>query len=80
VFGIFASIAEFERKLIRDWVRSALAALKAKGKRLGRPRVVVDAPKIAVLRAQGRSWREITAETEISKWTQRAVCSLPKNV
>ena len=56
VFGIFASIAEFERELIRERVRSCIAAAKAKGKRFGRPRVVVDAPRIAALRAQGRSW------------------------
>jgi DNA invertase Pin-like site-specific DNA recombinase len=31
VFGIFASIAEFERELIRDRVRSGLVAAKAKG-------------------------------------------------
>ena len=35
VFGIFASIAEFERELIRDRVRSGIAAARAKGKRLG---------------------------------------------
>src|ERR1700731_3018344 len=45
VFGIFASIAEFERELIRDRVRSGLAAARSKGKRLGRPRVVVDLAK-----------------------------------
>jgi len=39
------------------------------GNVLGRPRVIVDAPRIAVLRAQGRSWREFTAETGISKGT-----------
>lgn len=66
VFGIFASIAEFERELIRDRVRSGLAAAKAKGKRLGRPHVVVDAARVAALRAQGRSWREITAETGLT--------------
>ncbi len=73
VFGIFASIAEFERELIRDRVRSGLAAAKAKGKRMGRPRVAVDARKIESLRRQGRSWAEITRETGISKGTaQRA--------
>ena len=36
-FGIFASIAQFERELIRDRVRSGLAAAKAKGKRLTQP-------------------------------------------
>jgi DNA invertase Pin-like site-specific DNA recombinase len=81
VFGIFASIAEFERELIRDRVRSGLAAARSKGKRLGRPRVVVDAVRIGMLRAQGRSWREITLDTGIAKGTaQRAVQNLPKSL
>ena len=46
VFGIFASIAEFERELIRERVRSGIAAAKAKGKRLGRPPVDVDPTRI----------------------------------
>jgi len=79
VFGIFASIAEFERELICDRVRSGLAAAKAKGKCVGRPRVAVDALRIASLRGQGRSWAEITQETGISKGTaQRAFFGLPK--
>ena len=78
VFGIFASIAEFERELIRDRVRSGLAAARAKGKPIGRPRVPVNALRIASLRGQGRSWAEITRETGISKGTaQRAVSGLP---
>src|SRR6516165_2915280 len=56
VFGIFASIAEFERELIRERVRSGLAAARAKGKRLGRPRVAVDVRRIATLRESGHSW------------------------
>ena len=82
VFGIFASIAEFERELLRARVRSGLASARAKGKHLGRPRVGVDSfSRIAALRAQGRSWAEICKELGVrSKGTaQRAVLSLPKN-
>lgn len=74
VFGIFASIAEFERELIRERVRSGLVAAKARGKRLGRPRVVVDRSKIASLRAQGRSWAAISKQLGVGKGTaQRAL-------
>jgi DNA invertase Pin-like site-specific DNA recombinase len=77
VFGIFASIAEFERELIRDRVRSGIALAKSRGKRLGRPRVVVDRPRIATLRKEGRSWSEICEALAISKGTaQRAVSFL----
>src|SRR5215472_9258359 len=69
VFGIFASIAEFERELIRDRVRSGIAAARSKGKRLGRPRVKVDAARIATLRASGLSWPKIAAELGVSVGT-----------
>ena len=65
VFGIFASIAEFERELIRDRVRSGIAAARSRGKRLGRHRTTVDAARIANLRAKGRSWRGIADELGI---------------
>jgi len=81
VFGIFASIAEFERELIRDRVKSGLALAKSRGKCLGRPRVNVDRLRIATLRNEGRSWAEICDVLGISKGTaQRAVLSLPKNL
>jgi DNA invertase Pin-like site-specific DNA recombinase len=80
VFGIFASIAEFERELIRDRVRSGLAAAKARGKRLGRPRIAVDVDRVAGLRAQGQSWASISEKLGIGKGTaQRAALRLPKN-
>ncbi len=69
VFGIFASIAEFERELIRDRVRSGLAAAKARGKQLGRPRVAVDELKIAELRSEGRGWKAIAAELGVGVGT-----------
>ena len=64
VFGIFASIAEFERELIRDRVRSGLALARSRGRQLGRPRIVVDASRAAFLRAQGCSWAAISAEMD----------------
>lgn len=69
VFGIFASIAEFERELIRDPVRSGLAAARARGKHLGRPRVTVDGLRIAELRAAGRGWKVIAAELGVGVGT-----------
>jgi DNA invertase Pin-like site-specific DNA recombinase len=59
VFGIFASIAEFERELIRDRVRSGIAAARAKGKKLGRPKLEVENLQIVSLRAEGLTLREI---------------------
>jgi DNA invertase Pin-like site-specific DNA recombinase len=72
VFGIMASLAEFERELIRERVRAGLEAAKARGKRLGRPRAGVDAARVAQLRDQGRSWREIAAELGVGVATARA--------
>lgn len=69
VFGIFASIAEFERELIRDRVKSGIARARLRGKKLGRPRVNVDAAKIAALRASGLSWPKIAAELGLSVGT-----------
>lgn len=80
-YQVISAFAEFERDCIRERVIAELRNARAKGKRLGRPRVVVNATRIALLRAQGRSWSEITAETGISKGTaQRALAGLPKNV
>src|ERR1700756_3433769 len=79
MFQIIGAMAEFERALIQERVRAGLRNAQAKGRRLGRPRVVVDALRIASLRAQGRSWAEIVAEVKVGKGTaQRAVAGLPK--
>jgi DNA invertase Pin-like site-specific DNA recombinase len=81
VIAIIATVAKQERVRISQRVRAGLDVARSKGRNLGRPKVVVDARQIAVLRNQGRSWREIVQETGLSKGTaQRAVRSLPKNV
>lgn len=81
LYQMLSAFAEFERDCIRERVRSGLRNARAKGKRLGRPRVNVDAARVISLRAHGRSWREITTEMAISKGSaQRALAGLPKNV
>jgi DNA invertase Pin-like site-specific DNA recombinase len=81
VFGIFASIAEFERELIRDRVKSGIAAARSKGKKLGRPMVSVDAARIAALRDSGASWSAITRQLGLSAGTaKRAYYNLSKNL
>ena len=67
VFTVLGAVAELERSLIVERVRAGLRNARAKGKRLGRPRVVLDAARIASLRAQGRSIREIAQELRCSR-------------
>jgi DNA invertase Pin-like site-specific DNA recombinase len=81
VIAIIATVAKQERVRISQRVRAGLDVARAKGTRLGRPKVVVDAVTIATLRAQGRSWRKIAEELSIGKGTaQRAIAGLPKIV
>jgi DNA invertase Pin-like site-specific DNA recombinase len=76
-FQIIGALAEFERSLIQERLRAGLRNAKAKGRKLGRPRVAVDSQKIAHLRAEGHSWSTIQQETGIAKGTaQRAFYSL----
>lgn len=80
VFTVLGAVAELERSLIAERVKAGLRNARAKGKQLGRPRVAVDSARIAALRAQGRSWREVCDEMELTRGTaQRAVQNLPKN-
>jgi DNA invertase Pin-like site-specific DNA recombinase len=67
VFTILGAVAELERSLIVERVRAGLRNARAKGKRLGRPRVAVDAARISRLRVQGCSIREIAEELGYSR-------------
>jgi putative DNA-invertase from lambdoid prophage Rac len=78
IAGVMASISQFERDLLRERVKSGLAAAKARGKILGRQKgqnVVADkvAPKVKKLRLQGQSIRQIALELGISKTTVQKV-------
>src|ERR1700687_2908836 len=69
VFTVLGAVAELERSLIAERVRAGLRNARAKGKRLGRPRVSVDAARIATLRASGLSWPKIADELGVSVGT-----------
>jgi DNA invertase Pin-like site-specific DNA recombinase len=73
VFTVLGAVAELERSLIVERVKAGLRNARAKGKRLGRPRKLVDAARIASLRAQGRSWREIAESLAIPMSTARTI-------
>lgn len=72
MFQIIGAMAEFERALIQERVRAGLRNARAKGRKLGRPRVAVDASEIARLRSQGASWRNISKQLGISIGTAYA--------
>lgn len=80
VFTVLGAVAELERSLIVERVRAGLRNARSKGKKLGRPRVAVDAARIASLWASGASWQTITRQLGISAGTaKRAFYSLSKN-
>jgi DNA invertase Pin-like site-specific DNA recombinase len=67
VFTVLGAVAELERSLIAERVRAGLRNARAKGKRLGRPRIRVDASQMARLRAEGRTVREIADALGVSR-------------
>ena len=71
---MLAGIAQFERDLLSERVKSGLAAARARGRKLGRqpgqrPKSDKLAPKVIELVADGRSYRWIARELGISKNT-----------
>jgi DNA invertase Pin-like site-specific DNA recombinase len=69
VFTVLGAVAELERSLIAERVRAGLRNARAKGKTLGRPRRVVDARRVASLRAQGLGWRAIAKQLGVGVGT-----------
>jgi DNA invertase Pin-like site-specific DNA recombinase len=69
VFTVLGAVSEGERNLIAERVRAGLRNARAKGKKLGRPKVEVDVAQVESLRASGASWRTIARTLGLSVGT-----------
>jgi DNA invertase Pin-like site-specific DNA recombinase len=69
VFTVLGAVAELERSLIVERVKAGLRNAKAKGKRLGRPRRLLDTKTIVALRIQGVGWKRIAADMGVGVGT-----------
>jgi putative DNA-invertase from lambdoid prophage Rac len=72
---ILASVAEFEREMIRERVCAGVRNAKRKGKQLGRKRVVFDRSKAIDMHQAGTSIREIAALLGVGVGTIHRTCS-----
>ena len=82
--GVLASLAEFERDLLRERVKSGLAAARARGQVLGRqagfrPKSDKFAPKVMKMVEAGQSYRQIAGELKIDKSTVMAIVRRARN-
>lgn len=83
IASVMASLAEFERDLIRERIKSGLEAARARGKRLGRqpgqrPKADRLTPKVLELIAAGHSYREVAREVRLSKNTVASIVKRSK--
>jgi putative DNA-invertase from lambdoid prophage Rac len=75
---ILASVAEFERELIRERVRAGIKSAKHKGKQLGRKRVVFDRSRAEEMHQAGATVREIAIALQVGRGTvQRFLAQKP---
>ena len=65
LFHIVGAVAQFERDLIVERVRAGMAHARAMGKRIGRPRAIIDVEAVSKLRERGQSLREIAVSLNI---------------
>lgn len=81
IFGIFASISEFERELIRERIKSGLDLAVAQGKTLGRPKTVckLNEEQVTQLKRdhfqKKQTLRELARKYGISLWRTHLLCA-----
>ncbi len=69
VFTFLGAVAEFERSIIAERVKSGMAAAKRRGIHCGRKALKLDLEKIQTLKQEGKSLRKIGSELNISAQT-----------
>ena len=69
--NVFASVAEYERELIRKRVRAGQARARAKGVKFGRRPRLVDVEDLCRRRAMGQGWRRIARAMKVPTSTLR---------
>lgn len=84
IANIMASLAEFESDVIRERVKSGMAAAKARGKKIGRQpgqRIKSDrlAPKVLNMVEEGHSYRTIAGKLNINKSTVTDIIKRHRN-
>jgi DNA invertase Pin-like site-specific DNA recombinase len=80
VYSVLACVAEFERELLRERVRSGLAQARRNGKRLGRPPLrVLTLEEVNTLRTERartkKSYRELSRKFGVSVFTVHSLCA-----
>jgi len=66
LLNILASVAEFEREIIRERTVAGLARAREMGRQLGRPKKVFRRDLVEGLRLKGKSWRKIAVLLGVS--------------
>jgi DNA invertase Pin-like site-specific DNA recombinase len=73
IFNIFATLAQFERRLIQERTQAGLKAARARGKKGGRPKISPNNPKVQMAKKMSKnlsiSVGEICSTLKISRAT-----------
>ena len=81
-FQVLGAVAEFEREMLRERVRSGMAAAKRAGKRIGRPALrhfsTKEIERVRSLRAEGRSVRQLAKELGTTQWMIAKLSATPR--
>lgn len=68
---LLGMLAEWERELISERTKDALAMKKAQGVKLGRPPTKLPIHTIALMRVAGKTWRKISEELDVAPTTMK---------